>query len=276
MTTLLLDDPRNSAPISGSADWRSAVSDLLTFWVSEGRCFSSGEVAACLRTHRTDLVFSVPRVGEHVRDLFYGQGMPVYVDDGTGTGNPTTPVQVSRFTVGLYPNRTPANTEVFVYGPNQQACLDHEFEVFIPKPGETQADAPAPAKVTAPPKTGPKSQVSIFGAAVASMDIRATVWPDGRVCVPRSAFEASVHLGGHTLRGGDPVYIHQAPGTVVTITLVDPSGGTDLNVKAYSLVANRGNVAFGSRDLHRPFKHGQVFKCQVSAGQIVLDPGNPL
>ena len=121
MNTIDISDSRNLDTIKNAINWRDAVNSLLTFWISEGRCFSSGEVAACLRTHMPDLKFSVPKVGEFVRELFYSSIGPYPGGEAV--------VQVPRFTVGKFPDRTPAQTEVFVYGPTADACNAHDFEV---------------------------------------------------------------------------------------------------------------------------------------------------
>ena len=57
--------------IRDADDWREAVTALLEFWTALDRCYSSGEVAACFRTHRMDLRFSVTTVGEEIRNRFY-------------------------------------------------------------------------------------------------------------------------------------------------------------------------------------------------------------
>jgi len=229
-----VDDVSNGTPIMNSADWQSAIKDLLTFWVGQGRCFSSGEVTAVLRLHRPDLRFSARRVGETLRDMFWTNTFPQYTDDGTGFG-PVSPLQASRFTVGKFPDRTPENTEVFVYGPNQNALDSHEFEIFVPKPpmdgkpGETMDDAPDPAVTTPASQTGPGSVphntgLTALRAKLGRDKVIASGLNDGRLYIPRAAFEALCHLSGTALRAGDPVFVLAEP-TKVTITMFDTNNG---------------------------------------------------
>lgn len=263
-----ISDPSNAVPIANSPDWRTAVVDLLTAWIAAGRCFSSGEVASALRVHRPDLRFSVPNLGEHIRDCFYGGTLPTYppVDDGTGV-KVDVPVTMSpRTTVGLYPDRTPAGVQVFVYGPEVGACDAHEFEVFIPNPaaGETMASAPTPAKGTPAPARGqsPKGPITIGGSKTPVGDVVGTVWVDGRLSLPRSAFEVAVHLAGTPIRGGDPVFV-TCTATEAVVTLADVAGST-----RYDLVTLKGTVAF--RNPVVPFVPGTKYKLAISAGKIVI------
>lgn len=263
-----ISDPANATPIAKSPDWRQAVLDLLTFWTSIGRCFSSGEVASALRVHRTDLRFSVPNLGEYLRDCFYGGQLPRYpdADDGTGTMQPVPVTMSPRYTVGLYPDRTPAGTQVFVYGPEVGACDTHEFEVFIPNPaiGETMASAPTPATPVPQPVRGqPRGPVTIGGNKTPIGNVEATVWPDLRLCVPRSAFEACVHLAGTPIKGGDPVFVTFTK-TDVTISLDDPGA----NSLRYDLWTNQGRVAFTNPVA--PFTSGTKYKLEIEAGKIIV------
>ena len=266
MNQIEVKDPQNLTPIANCPDWRQAVDALLAFWIGLGRPFSSGEVAATLRVHRTDLRFKVTGVGEYIRDRFYSQSLPSYADDGSG--QPCYPMQVPRLTVGKYPQRTPANVEVFVYAPTQTDGENHEFEIFIPNPGETMADAPTPA-VTAPaPAAGSPAAVQILGAKTADIALRAKVYADDppRLCVPRSAFELCVHLGGSPMRGGDPVYVKVTDTeAVVTLKQDDPTA------KVYDLAIERGRVLFPSNDPTKPFVTGDTYDVKVTGGKIVVD-----
>lgn len=265
-----ISDPSNAAPIANSPDWRTAVVDLLTAWIAAGRCFSSGEVASALRVHRTDLRFSVPNLGEYLRDCFYGGTLPTYpdVDDGYGNMVPLAVTMSPRTTVGLYPDRTPAGIQVFVYGPEVGACDAHEFEVFIPNPaaGETMASAPTPAKGTPAPargsQAGGKGPVTIGGSKTPAGDIEATVWPDSRIGIPRSAFEVAVHLAGTPIKGGDPVFV-TCTATEATVTLADVAGST-----RYDLWTTGGRIAFANPA--KPFVPGAKFKLDITAGKIVV------
>jgi hypothetical protein len=268
MQNAAISDPANAAHIANSPDWRTAVIDLLNFWIPLGRCFSSGEIAACLREHRKDLRFSVPKLGEFVRDMFYGMTMPTYpdVDDGTGTMVPVPVTMSPRYTVGLYPDRTPAGVQVFVYGPDPAVCDAHEFEVFIPNPakGETMADAPATATPVPAPARGSahKGPVTIGGNRAPIGDVEATVWNDGRLSIPRPAFEAAVHLAGTPIRGGDPVFVN-CDQVEAVVTLYDTTGST-----RYDLVSTSGRIAFANPV--KPFVPGTKYKLVITAGRIVV------
>jgi hypothetical protein len=247
---------------SDTKNWRPALDSLIDGWIAAERPFSSGEISAALRTHAPFLVFSALTVGEHLRDRFYGDTMPCY----PSTGLP--PVQVSRMTDGLFPDRTAADVEVFVYAPDNDTGTDHEFEVFIPQPwrGETMDDAPTPQPAKQRPATGNGSVVSILGAKVAVQDIRANVRPDGRIEIPRPAFELAVHLGGEPIRGGDSVYA-TLDGTKVCVALADPG-----NAREYKLSASAGRVIISPTALGAsPATSGKKYSVEVGPGTLELD-----
>ena len=262
--------------LTGHADWRPAVDALVAYWTEQGLCFSSGEVASALREHRSDLMFQVTSVGSYLRDLLYAQTMPGYDD---GMGGSEQPVQVLRPCEGLYPDRTPAGTEVYVYGPDFDACEGHEFEVYIPCPwnGESVATAPAPAmgqtaKAKADPSGKTPTAVAILGAkiAVEAGKIRCGVQPDKRLTVPRNAFEYAVSLGGHPLRGGDSVWAVQDDDTV-TVYTTDPG---DPSQREYKLTTDRGRVLIPSDGT--PFTPGETYKVEVAAGKLVINTAAPV
>lgn len=271
-----LTNSQIASAIQTSSDWKGAADAVVALFAKNGRCYSSGEVAASLRLNRTDLVFSVPTLGKYLRDQFFAQALPEYADPTDPTVT-LPPAQVPRFTVGKFPARTPANAEVFVYGPDAVACNLHEFEVFIPKPGETMADAPAPATTATNAASGPGTSahaqaVAIYGAQPAVREIVATVWPDGRLCVPRTAFEAACLLGGTVMRAGEPVFVEVEPGVKATISLVDPGTGA---AKSYSLWKDQGRIAFPSNDPNQPFQSQTNYTVEVEAGKITVDLTKP-
>lgn len=258
----------NAQVLSGHADWRSAVDALLTYWTSKNRPFTSGEVAAALREHRPDLRFSVLTVGEYLRDLFYTGTMPEYADVNTGMFAPV--VQVPRYTEGLYPDRTPAGIQVFVYAPDNQTGLDHNFEIFVPKPGESQADAPATATpqstLAAQDKTGKtKTPIAIFGAKVAVDKIIISVHADGRLAFNRTALEAAVALSGKPMRGGDPVWVVQTD-TELTVHTEDPNIP---NATVYNLAVDRGRIHVPSQGTV-PFVPGKTYEVIVGPGTMTV------
>lgn len=279
-------DPNAKAVIDPTADdqvldqgskWRKGVTDLIGFWTGKNQCYTSGAFSATLREHRPDaMIFSAPGVGEFLRDLFYSGALPSFtVDDGQGGTMQVAPVQVSRTTEGLFPNRTPAGIEVIVYGPTFEACMDYEFEVFIPNPakGEKMADAPAPAvgqtAMAAADKTGKtKTAVAIMGARLAAQTIVAKVWPDGRLCIPRNAFEAAVHLGGTPMRGGEPVFVRIGTDEV-TVTLAATGDPAE---KSYDLTTDKGRIAITANGKFTP---GDAYKVSVAAGVVTVDIKTP-
>lgn len=285
MSPIEITDVRNLAPIANSPDAETAVNDLLAFWASEGRCYSSGEVAATLRIHRPDLSFSVPTLGGKLRDRFYSNTLPQYADDGQGNG-PVSPVQRGRFTVGKY--RTGAGIEVFVYGPNTLDCDTHEFEVFIPKwdanlgrmcdtpdpmtTAPSSASAPGTAQHTASQAAyDTRIKTAIAGAKPGVSDFTATVRNDSRqdprLYIGRGAFEALCHLSGTPLRAGDPVYVKVEPGVKAVVTMTDPGNGA----KPYSLAAEKGSVVFYSGDKTQPFQAGNAYRMTITATEITVD-----
>ena len=253
MTTV--NDFANKTAIQNSGDWRNAVEDLLAFWTSQNRCFSSGEVAATLRIHRPDFQFKVGSVGEHIKDLFYSNMVPQYPNVGY-------PLQVPRFTTGKFPQRTPAGTEVFVYGPDPITVMNHDFEIYVPFPGEAFADAPAPAQVVAP-QTTPQVTLS---HRVANSSIVATVQGDGRLYVSRQAFDLAVHLGVVPLKGGAPVFVKVLPDkAIITLVQDDPAS------VPYDLCPTRGRVRFASPDPTKPFTPGDKYRVKVGASVLEVD-----
>lgn len=283
-TNAQITDPSYKAVLCPIADdasltnsrlmWERAVLALIQAWTAKGECYSSGRLCATMREHRADkMVFSCPSVGEVLKNLFYSGQLPDYVDEN---GDSTPVVMVPRITEGLYPDRTPAGVEVFVYGPNAQACMTYEFEVFIPNPmrGETMASAPAPAvaqtvQAANDPTGRTKTAVAILGTRLANQSPVAAVWPDGRLCIPRTAFEALVHLSGSPMRGGDPVYV-TIEGTKITVNL-EPTG--DPKERSYDLSLENGRIA-----ITFPFKilcPKDAYAIEVTADNLIVDLSKP-
>ena len=261
-----LTDNRIKETLKPHTTWQDAVIAVLDLWSIEKRCFSSGEVAAAIRFNKPEIRFAVTTLGSFLKDLFWSDEMPPYLTGAVA--------QISRFTTGRFPNRTPVDTEVFVYGPDTDTCNSHEFEIFVPKPGETMADAPAPAVKTTVKQTGPSTKhhrnaLTIYGSKVGVSEIRASVWNhDCRLTIPRTAFEALCHLSDATVKAGDPVYVLvDLDNQKVKITLEDCNDGS----KAYSLVKEKGRVSFSSGDKDRPFPAGANYKICVSMNEITID-----
>lgn len=248
-------------------DWMGATNALIDLFVSERVCFSSGEIAAYLRTFNPALRFSVTSsIGGHIRDRFYGNTLPLY-DNGDGTHSAVE--MVPRRTQGF--TRTPMDTEVFVYGPDYQSCIDHEFEVDIPAPGVQMPADPAdpnglpakPIQAPNPVQTAPKGVTLRPRKPV--LNITATVHADGRCCVTRSAVEALLHETGASLKGGDPMYV-TVTGDEAIIGLDNTPGST-----SYSIWASTGRVYFPRPS--NPFVPGTAFRVRVDGSnrRLVVD-----
>lgn len=260
--------------IKNSANWRDAVVDIIDYYTANNLCFSSGEIAAELRTHRTDLMFSVLNLGEYTRDLYYN-GQVNYEDDD---GDLIPAIQVPRTTVGK--GRTPAGRTVFVYGPDPVDAQNHDFEVDIPNPGK-KPSAASPIQ----PKGGYPTAVSgdgdgdgDSGKAMTASDklgsssdgLQATVHTDKRLCITRPVFDRFIAVCGQPLRGGDPVWI-AIDGDEARVTIEEPD---DDGAKKYDLSTERGRVLFSHPT--DPFDPGDHYKITITKDALVVDLSSPL
>jgi len=256
----------NKDVIANSNNWHEAVTDLVQFWIQEGHSFSSGEVAGAIRTIRPELQFKVGSIGEMLRNAFHNQKLDMYMYPNNGCDTSTYPYQGLRIAQGLYPNRTPAGTEIFVYGPSQDAINDHDFEVYIPIMRESVADYPNPDSQAA---CVPALDVSmVINGRLAKSTIKASVWIDCRMMVPRAALEAAVYLGGKPMHGGDAVFVSQTANEVVILT--ENPGCNSPEFKSYEVWSSGGRVVFPSADKDNPYTPGTEFACKVEEGKIVV------
>ncbi len=253
------DHTTEAAAIKDATDWRTASSDLINFWIALDRCFSSGEIAACLRTHRMDLRFSVTSLGEYVRDLFYQGDLPEY-DDGAGNG--LSPVQVSRYTVG--DGRTPPGVLVFVYGPDQNTAETHGFEVDIPRPGNLPADGIGPSVSVPTPTTAPDSGPRPVPANLPD----AYVLKDARCYVARKVVDAYLGTAKVALRQGDEMHVTLTNGVAKVTATAQPGSTT------YNIWKGSGRVAFYS-STGVPFTEGTKFPVDVTPNGITVDLQSP-
>lgn len=289
--------------LANMADWRTIVTDLVAWLVTNDRCFSSGEVAAYLRTYAGGtLAFSVGGVGNYLRDQYDGGHFPSYDD---GQGNMTYPVQVPRTTNGVartldgrnVVSKTSVGQTVFIYAKDGTEGFAHDFEVFIPDYDDADATravtftgtlpppvvvvtTPSPIPGSAPVVTSPATpatMVQITGA-LAKDDTVASVSTNYRMYVPRAAIEALVKVTGRPITGGpqgDPVYVKLSGDQVVISLDSDP---TAYACALWGSGDGRGRAVFDAAKLGVPtaFTPGKKYKIQVTATNLVVDLSNPL
>lgn len=251
--------------IKNSTDWRNAAIEIITLRTQNDEAFSSGEIARDLRLHRPDLAFSVLSVGEFIRDMFYSM---------TFGYNSGPAYQVPRTATGKF--RTPQGQSVFVYCPEPDAGMEHDFEVDVPRPPGQNALAdgdedddnalPGNSASTAALPQGNSGGIEIKGKINpdGSTSFKATVHGDGRMQIPRAAFEAFVHNTGNPLRGGDPVYI-RVTDKRVTVSLEEAD-----NFQKHDISKDRGRVRFMS-PTDTPFNAGSSYGISVTNKQITIN-----
>lgn len=272
-------DAANTTP----GDWRANVDALLHLFADGGRCYSSGELARILRICNPDLRFSVPGIGGYIRDAWVQDELPEY-DDGTGVG--MSPLQIARTTIGIFPNRTPAGQPVFVYGSDQGACMAAEYEVYIPRGGESLEDirdgddnaASPQALVNVPTQTpapGSTAAPAAPGVVLVGNTSRTTfeckVTGDFRLYLNREVFDALAFQSGQAMRGGDPVYV-RVDGDNVIITITDD--GNPAN-EAFTLGLTRGRIKVPNKT-GSPFVPKTRYGVVVTSTEITVDLGNAL
>ncbi len=240
--------------LSHERTWQDAVCSLIDYFCANDRCFSSGEIARTLRVERADFRFAVSELGEFVKDLFH-QSAIEYRDRH---GRVTSAVQVPRRTAGR--SRTPAGTEVFVYAPSPALGQTHAFEVEIPRPAFTPTDV--------------ERRRFAAAAAQANAEMVATVHGDGRLCIPRRAFEQLSHATGIAIRSGDEVFVSvsfDAHGTGETLRVYLRA---QPGCSAHGLSPDRGRVRFSAPGELPAFVPGSQFPITVvgDALSIMLDP----
>lgn len=239
-------------------DWKGALDSLIELFAHKGVPFSSGELAAHLRTFRPDLRFSVTNsVGDHLRSRFHMDTL--WHTDESGDEIPL--VQVPRVTEGW--SRTPPGQSVFVYAVNRTDGESHPFEVEIPLPGaQAQIEPDGLPAIPVQPAT-PQPHFVKLAPRKAASNLSATVHVDARLVIPRAAFEELLHATNTALSGGDSVYVSISD-EEVRIAL-DPSPG----YKAYSLQATRGRILI--RNDKQDFNPGSTFPIEVEGDELVVD-----
>ena len=198
-----------------------ACDNLTTFWIQQGVCFTSGHIVHAVRSARQDLVFSQGRIGGYLRGAFDMGGLDAF-DDGYGGAQPV--VRVARRTVSTG-TRTPVGTEVFVYGPTADECDCFEFEINIAEApqvsdgmgGQTSAAtamlnatpnlAPGTPGASSIPPVQPSGTVAVANGKMVPGNPVAVIHADGRLCIPRIAFEALAFETGVPIVGGEPLNV---------------------------------------------------------------------
>ena len=240
--------------LQSASSWQDAVCTLIDHLCARDLCFSSGEIARTIRNERGDLRFAVTELGEFVKDLFHS-GAIEYRDR---LGRVSAAVQVPRRTRGR--SRTPANTEVFVYAPTPVLGQHHDFEVEIPQPGFVP--------------TAHERQRFAAAAAQANAELVASVHRDGRLCIPRRAFEKLSHATNVAIRGGDQVWVEvetDRHGTNETLRVyLQPRIGA----RAHSLSQDRGRLRMTAPTGLPSFPAGMRYELDIRGDALVikLDP----
>ena len=242
----MLNEQALKAAIETSPDWQQAVVDYINCTTVMGQPFTSGHITTILRVYRPELNFKHEWIGERVQDLFYN-------GDVQYAGVPA--VQVPRVCAGL--GRTPAGTTVFTYGPDQAEALTFPFELDIPKPGSGLKTMPTEHPIQA---------LSPTPALPTPADMKATVHADLRLCIPRAALEALLHVTGRVFRGNDEVWVRFDDNPErVFISLDQQQGAVN-----YDVGSSRGRVLFPKAGSGQ-FEHGDIFAVEILGDELVVD-----
>lgn len=243
----------NNKTLKEIDSWRDAVCFLVDEKTNNNKCFSSGEISKEIREKRQDIVFSVYDVGQYLRDLYYSDCI---------TYNNVQACQVPRMTVGA--GRTPADVEVFVYSATSEDGFDYDFEVDIPLPDKALGDA-----------TNYKEYGTVQGEAELRKDSQsdpvATVHSDGRLCIPRKAFDAFMYASGKAINPGDKVHIQLDQSNERIVVSLYSCTGT----RSYDLTRDRGRVKYMPDD-SLGWNSGDKYSISVSSNQLIVDLKQPI
>ena len=258
-----------------------ACENLTQFWIAQGVCFTSGHITHAIRSARQDLVFGQSRIGGYLRNRFENGGLQGY-DDGLGG---TTPVVRQARQTTSTSTRTPVGTEVFVYGPSVEECDSFEFEVNIAEApqvadgqggqmsaaaallGATPGLAQGTPGASPIPPVQPSGTVAVANGKMVPGNPFAVIHADGRLCIPRIAFEALAFESGKPIKGGEPLYA-TVVGTKLTLALVGPGTAakpTTDRLRAHILL--EGPLAVPGA----PFPCGKEFEIKIAATGLTID-----
>jgi hypothetical protein len=233
--------------LSDVSTWRDAVFFIVDQKIKNNQCFSSGEVAKQIRDERPDIVFSVYDVGQRLRDLYYSNCIAF---------GGTQAYQVPRKTIGS--GRTPAGVEVFVYAPSFEAAIEHDFEVDIPLPNRSLGDASQYTEYGSMPDEAQTKKESLDAVV-------ATVHKDGRLCIPRKAFDELMHATGSGVQPGERIHIRLDQSSQQVIVSKDSCDGS----KGYDLTRDRGRVKYLPDNL-QSWNSGDRYAISIIQDTIVV------
>jgi len=249
-----------AASAAGDPEWVGATDALLYLYTNKGLPFSSGELAALLRTYRSDLRFSVTTsIGQHLRNRYWDGTLPKHETDA---GIDVDYVAVTRITQGW--SRTPSGESVFVYGLTVAEAESHEFEVDIPQPGaKLLTESDGFPKIPQQPVTPMSSTFTTTPKPNKPKDMSARVHTDGRLCVPRHVVEVLMHAESVQSAHQD-VWVHEV-GDELHLSYTQ-KGTTD---RSYSPQQERGRLLV--RDAR--FVPGTEYALTLTDSGLVIDLG---
>lgn len=232
--------------LQSTNDWQDAACKVIDVYTSEGRPFSSGEIARELRVHRPDLVFSQYNLGNFIKDLHWNQSIR-YTD---AVGNPIYAFQVPRITTGKW--RSPAGSQVFVYSPTIATGAVHDFEVEIPEPPSKQTNNVVQFN------NNTRVPVSVEKGF-------ATVQGDNRMRMPRCVLDEFSHLSGLSIRPTDNIYVKVENDKIYLSFLNSP------NFSVFSVTHDKGAMKFYSPDMNVKFTPGERYPVEVTKNEIIIN-----
>jgi len=224
--------------LSSAKNWTDAVCLIVDDLLQNNKCFSSGEVTDILRQNRKDLYVTVPQVGQFLRQL-----------DSSGA---------LMYPSGQLSERAGRNTSnnvfVYVYGPTYVDAMNHDFERNPNQQTKT-------VQKTQPTVKAPTNSQPTTG-------LYATVQGDGRITIPKRAFEELSKKTGLKLKPGNKVYVsldHH-----FNTIIVDP---TKSSGKEYTITKDLGKIKYMPENSMLPstWKRGTKYEILVSYNTLVVD-----
>ncbi len=237
---------RNKMNLSNVYNWQDAVCKIVDDLLYNNKCFSSGEVAAILKSHRKDLSVPVPKIGLFLRDLYSMSALKYK--------NGQMAERVDRYTKSN-------NVLVFVYAPTQTDGQNHCFEIGNNK--KTMA---------------PQQKLNVVVSNVQNhFDLYATVQKDGRITIPKRAFKTYENKINTVLVPGHKVYVcHDPVHNTINVsydvqTLKSNFNGT-LTIKEYSITRDLGKIKYTPDNSMLPvsWKNGTKYEIVIPKNSNLL------